>query len=106
MWSESLLRRFGQILVFRVCARTGSVSIQTDRIPTSTHLRRGLYFEEQGKVRKVDVKNLGVIERKDLMERLVKIAKEDNGKFLLKIKKRIDRVGIDLPTVEVRFEQL
>ncbi|KAL8456663.1 hypothetical protein ACS0TY_034778 [Phlomoides rotata] len=40
------------------------------------------------------------------MERLVKIAQEDNGKFLLKIKERIDRVGIDLPTVEVRFEQL
>ncbi|KAL8484024.1 hypothetical protein ACS0TY_026644 [Phlomoides rotata] len=40
------------------------------------------------------------------MERLVKIAQEDNGKFLLNIKERIDKVGIDLPTVEVRFEQL
>ncbi|KAG5055430.1 hypothetical protein JHK85_007940 [Glycine max] len=29
---------------------------------------------------------------------------EDNEKFLLKLKERIDRVGIDLPTIEVRFE--
>ncbi|CAL5371423.1 unnamed protein product [Camellia sinensis] len=42
----------------------------------------------------------------DSPPRLVKIAEDDNEKFLLKLKKRIDRVGIDLPTIEVRFEHL
>ncbi|KAL7187496.1 hypothetical protein ACSBR1_037555 [Camellia fascicularis] len=42
----------------------------------------------------------------NLLERLVKIAEDDNEKFLLKLKKRIDRVRIDLPTIEVRFEHL
>ncbi|RVW28976.1 Pleiotropic drug resistance protein 1 [Vitis vinifera] len=35
-----------------------------------------------------------------------KIAEEDNEKFLLKLKNRIDRVGIDVPEIEVRFEHL
>ncbi|CAL5422925.1 unnamed protein product [Camellia sinensis] len=42
----------------------------------------------------------------DSPPRLVKIAEDDNEKFLLKLKKRIDRVGIDLPTIEVQFEHL
>ncbi|KAL7166195.1 hypothetical protein ACSBR2_036973 [Camellia fascicularis] len=42
----------------------------------------------------------------NLLERLVKIAEDDNEKFLLKLKKRIDRVRIDLATIEVRFEHL
>nr|GLL29844.1 pleiotropic drug resistance protein 1-like [Ipomoea trifida] len=43
---------------------------------------------------------------KNLLERLVKVVEEDNEKFLLKLKQRIDRVDIDLPTIEVRFEHL
>ncbi|KAI3468295.1 hypothetical protein Pfo_024958 [Paulownia fortunei] len=77
-----------------------------ERLPTYIRIRRGIYSEQEGQSREVDVKNLGLIERKKLLERLLKIAQEDNEKFLLKIKERIDRVGIDLPTIEVRFEQL
>ncbi|RVW28719.1 Pleiotropic drug resistance protein 1 [Vitis vinifera] len=51
-------------------------------------------------------RNSGEEEKKNLVERLVKIAEEDNEKFLLKLRNRIDRVGIDLPEIEVRFEHL
>ncbi|KAI7990777.1 Pleiotropic drug resistance protein 1 [Camellia lanceoleosa] len=70
-----------------------------------THLledSRGILTEEQGHTREIDIKKLGVIERKNLLERLVKIAEDDNEKFLLNLKKRIDRVRIDLPTIEVQ----
>uniref|UniRef100_A0A0E0JL12 ABC transporter domain-containing protein n=1 Tax=Oryza punctata TaxID=4537 RepID=A0A0E0JL12_ORYPU len=54
----------------------------------------------------VDVHGLGPRERRALIERLVRVADEDNEKFLLKLKDRVDRVGIDMPTIEVRFEHL
>ncbi|KAL7187490.1 hypothetical protein ACSBR1_037549 [Camellia fascicularis] len=77
-----------------------------EKLPTYRRIQRGILTEEQGHAREIDIKNLGVMERKNLLERLVKIAEDDNEKFLLKLKKRIDRVGIDLPTIEVRFEHL
>ncbi|GAU19345.1 hypothetical protein TSUD_336320 [Trifolium subterraneum] len=80
------------------------VAIQN--LPTFARLRKGLLTSLQGEATEVDIENLGLQERKDLLERLVRLAEEDNEKFLLKLKKRIDRVGIDLPTIEVRFEHL
>ncbi|KAI7987449.1 Pleiotropic drug resistance protein 1 [Camellia lanceoleosa] len=77
-----------------------------EKLPTYRRIQRGILTEEQGHAREIDIKSLGVMERKNLLERLVKIAEDDNEKFLLKLKKRIDRVGIDLPTIEVRFEHL
>ncbi|CAL5435370.1 unnamed protein product [Camellia sinensis] len=93
-----------------------------EKLPTFVRIQRGILTEEGGKPREIDIKKLGVIERKNLLERLVKIAEDDNEKFLLKLKKRIDRitepwktnpntllvkkVGVDLPTIEVRFKHL
>ncbi|XP_028063192.1 pleiotropic drug resistance protein 1-like [Camellia sinensis] len=77
-----------------------------EKLPTYQRIQRGILTEEQGHAREIDIKKLGVIERKNLLERLVKIAEDDNEKFLLKLKKRIDRVRIDLPTIEVWFEHL
>ncbi|CAN6326158.1 unnamed protein product, partial [Urochloa humidicola] len=56
--------------------------------------------------RVVDVRGLGPHERRTLLERLVRVAEEDNERFLLKLKDRVERVGLDLPTIEVRFEHL
>ncbi|KGN58035.1 hypothetical protein Csa_010583 [Cucumis sativus] len=56
--------------------------------------------------KEVDVRKLGVSDRQDFIDRIFKVAEEDNEKFLRKQKNRIDRVGIRLPTVEVRFEHL
>ncbi|KAL0291437.1 UNVERIFIED_CONTAM: Pleiotropic drug resistance protein 1 [Sesamum radiatum] len=77
-----------------------------EKLPTFDRLRKGLLLGSRGAANEVDVDDLGFQERRDLLERLVRVAEEDNEKFLLKRKKRIDRVGIELPRIEVRFEHL
>ncbi|XP_012076642.1 pleiotropic drug resistance protein 1 [Jatropha curcas] len=72
-----------------------------ERLPTYLRIRRAIFNQKE-----LDVNSLGVIERKNLLERLVKFAEEDNEKFLLKLRDRIERVGLDMPTIEVRFEHL
>ncbi|KAL6648815.1 hypothetical protein ACP70R_013039 [Stipagrostis hirtigluma subsp. patula] len=53
----------------------------------------------------VDVRYLGPADRRALLERLV--AGDDTGNgLLLRMKNRLDRVGMDVPMVEVRFERL
>ncbi|KAK4765391.1 hypothetical protein SAY86_026481 [Trapa natans] len=54
----------------------------------------------------VDVTKMDFAERQKFIDRIFKVAEEDNQKFLEKFRNRIDRVGIKLPTVEVRFENL
>ncbi|CAL2280417.1 unnamed protein product [Prunus armeniaca] len=54
----------------------------------------------------VDVKLLDLQEKKVLLERLVGAVEEGQESFLLRLKNRIDRVGISFPTIEVRFEHL
>ncbi|WCJ30203.1 ABC transporter G family member 36 [Euphorbia peplus] len=77
-----------------------------EKLPTYLRVRRGILSGEEGRFTEIDIKNLGFIERRDLLDRLVKIAEEDNENFLMKLKDRIDKVGIRLPTIEVRFEHL
>ncbi|KAL7162378.1 hypothetical protein ACSBR2_042793 [Camellia fascicularis] len=77
-----------------------------EKLPTFDRLKKGLLKESLGVANEVDVQNLGFQERKDLIERLVSIADDDNEKFLLKLKNRIDRVGIEMPRIEVKFERL
>ncbi|PPD98815.1 hypothetical protein GOBAR_DD04152 [Gossypium barbadense] len=77
-----------------------------EKLPTYLRVRRGIFTEGEGQSREIDIKNLGFIERRNLLERLVRIAEDDNERFLLKLKQRIDRVGLDMPTIEVRFEHL
>ncbi|KAK9938207.1 hypothetical protein M0R45_014960 [Rubus argutus] len=49
---------------------------------------------------------LDVADRQDFIDRIFKNTEEDNYKFLNKFRSRIDKVGITLPTVEVRFDHL
>ncbi|XP_058004743.1 pleiotropic drug resistance protein 1-like isoform X2 [Hevea brasiliensis] len=77
-----------------------------ERLPTYSRLKKGILTTSEGGATEVNVQNLGPKERQYLLENLVKVAEEDNEKFLLKLKNRIDRVGIKLPTIEVRFEHL
>ncbi|XP_010545667.1 PREDICTED: ABC transporter G family member 29 [Tarenaya hassleriana] len=86
-----------------------------ERLPTYSRLRTTIMqpFMERnsnnlhanhGKV--VDVAKLGVDDRQKFIDTIFKVAEEDNEKFLKKFRKRIDQVGIKLPTVEVRYENL
>ncbi|XP_022634879.1 pleiotropic drug resistance protein 1-like [Vigna radiata var. radiata] len=76
------------------------------KLPTISRMRKALLTSSEGRVDEIDVHKLGLQERRVLLERLVRTAQEDNEKFLLKLRERIDRVGIELPAIEVRFENL
>ncbi|GAB4850286.1 transcription factor [Ancistrocladus abbreviatus] len=56
--------------------------------------------------KEVDVRKLDMNERIQFIDRLFEVAEEDNEKFFKKFRDRIDKVGIQLPIVEVRFEHL
>ncbi|KAK4269319.1 hypothetical protein QN277_022491 [Acacia crassicarpa] len=85
-----------------------------EKLPTYDRLRTSIlqnFVEQQGQPHGgskevVDVRKLNMNERQQIIDRIFKVAEEDNEKFLKKFRARIDRVGITLPTVEVRFENL
>ncbi|KAK4798053.1 hypothetical protein SAY86_030379 [Trapa natans] len=77
-----------------------------EKLPTFDRLRKGILTASHGAGNEIDIQSLGFKERRTIIERLVKVAEEDNERFLLKLKDRIERVGIDMPTIEVRYERL
>ncbi|XP_010532150.1 PREDICTED: ABC transporter G family member 40-like isoform X2 [Tarenaya hassleriana] len=78
-----------------------------ERLPTVDRLRKGILTASHGGgVSEVDIHNLGFQEKKKLLERLMKAGDEDHQKLLQKLRDRIDSVGIEVPTIEVRFEHL
>jgi hypothetical protein len=83
-----------------------------ERLPTHSRVRTAIFSssaderEEAPLYKEVDVRRLGVGERQEFIERVFRVAEEDNQRFLQKLRNRIDRVGIELPTVEVRFDHL
>ena len=48
-----------------------------EKLPTYSRIRRGLLLEEEGQSREVDTTKLDLIERRNLLDRLVKIVDED-----------------------------
>ncbi|KAK6264133.1 hypothetical protein SCA6_019567, partial [Theobroma cacao] len=56
--------------------------------------------------REVDVRKLEMDDRQKFINAVFKVAEEDNEKFLKRFRNRVDKVGIQLPTVEVTFEHL
>jgi hypothetical protein len=62
------------------------------KLPTFERLRKGLITSLQGETTEIDIANLGSQERRDLLERLVRLAEDDNEKFLLKLKDRFERL--------------
>uniref|UniRef100_A0A2N9HXZ1 ABC transporter domain-containing protein n=1 Tax=Fagus sylvatica TaxID=28930 RepID=A0A2N9HXZ1_FAGSY len=77
-----------------------------EKLPTFKRLKKGLLTTPEGEASEIDIHKLGLQERKILIDRLLKVPEEDNEKFLFQLKNRIERVGIDIPTIEVRFEHL
>lgn len=61
------------------------------KLPTISRMRKALLTSSEGRVDEIDVHKLGLQERRVLLERLVRTAQEDNEKFLLKLRERIDR---------------
>lgn len=67
-----------------------------EKLPTYDRLRKGVLTAAEGNLKEVDVKKLGYQEKKILLDRLVKVAEDDNEKFLLKLKNRIQQYDYDL----------
>lgn len=81
-----------------------------ERLPTYDRLRKGMLKQvlDTGRVvhNEVDVTNLGMQDKKQLMESILKVAEEDNERFLRRLRDRTDRVGIEIPKIEIRYEHL
>ncbi|KAL3523635.1 hypothetical protein ACH5RR_016469 [Cinchona calisaya] len=81
-----------------------------ERLPTYDRLRKGMLTQvlDNGRVvhEEVDVAHLGIDDKKNLMDSILKVVEEDNERFLMRLRDRTDRVGIDIPKVEIRYENL
>ncbi|KAH9670318.1 ABC transporter G family member 37 [Citrus sinensis] len=86
---------------------------EIERLPTYDRLKASLFdvnshgnlVDNQGKL-VIDVTKLGALERHVFIEKLIKHIEHDNLQLLRKIRKRVDKVGIKLPTIEVRYKNL
>ncbi|KAL5155497.1 ABC transporter G family member 39 [Glycine soja] len=81
-----------------------------DRLPTFERMRKGVlkHVLDDGHVMldEVDVSNLCLHDKKLLIDSILKIVEEDNEKFLRRLRNRVDRVGIEIPKIEVRCKNL
>ncbi|KAL8171785.1 hypothetical protein V2J09_023589 [Rumex salicifolius] len=82
---------------------------ELQRLPTYQRSRAFLFDDEdadsKGK-RVIDVSQLGSLDRHLFVERLLKQIEVDNFRLLQKLRKRIDKAGIKLPSIEVRYNNL
>lgn len=66
-----------------------------ERLPTYDRLRKGILKQvlDNGKVvhQEVDVSNLGMQNKKQLMESILRVVEDDNEKFLQRLRDRTDR---------------
>ncbi|KAG8371192.1 hypothetical protein BUALT_Bualt13G0061400 [Buddleja alternifolia] len=81
-----------------------------ERLPTYDRMRKGMLQQVMSNGRvvrtEVDVANLGAQDKKILMESILKVVEDDNERFLQRLRNRTDRVGIEIPKIEVRFQNL
>ncbi|KAK8352900.1 hypothetical protein V6Z11_A05G123100 [Gossypium hirsutum] len=81
-----------------------------ERLPMYDRLRKSMIRNvgDNGKVvlHEVDVTKLGQQNKKQLLDSILKVVEQDNETFLRKLRDRTDRVGIEIPKIEVRFEHL
>ncbi|XP_034688607.1 pleiotropic drug resistance protein 2-like [Vitis riparia] len=81
-----------------------------ERLPTYDRMRKGMLKQVMSNGRivqnEVDVTHLGAQDKKQLMESILKVVEDDNERFLRSVRDRTDRVGIEIPKIEVRFQDL
>ncbi|KAJ4832176.1 hypothetical protein Tsubulata_008993 [Turnera subulata] len=81
-----------------------------ERLPTYDRIRKSVVKKvlSNGRVVQelIDVRKLGNQEKKLLVDKILKVVEEDNEKFLMRLRNRIDRVGVEIPTIEVRYQNL
>ncbi|KAJ8557586.1 hypothetical protein K7X08_003211 [Anisodus acutangulus] len=76
-----------------------------ERLSTYDRLRKGILRQtlDDGETNyhEVDLVHLGLQDRKQLLESILKLVEEDNKMFLRRLRDRTDRVGIETPKIEV-----
>ncbi|GLJ30773.1 hypothetical protein SUGI_0610320 [Cryptomeria japonica] len=81
-----------------------------EKLPTYDRLRKSVLSEVAAtgsfKYQNVDVTTLSTETRRKFIQRVLQVAEVDNEHFISKFIERIERVGIQLPTIEVRFDHL
>ncbi|KAF3486599.1 hypothetical protein F2Q69_00056681 [Brassica cretica] len=82
-----------------------------ERLPTFERITTALFWsrDKQGRRnerRVMDVSKLEDLDRHLFIDELIRHVEDDNLRLLQKIKNRIDQVGLELPTIEVRFSDL
>ncbi|XP_042478937.1 pleiotropic drug resistance protein 3-like isoform X4 [Macadamia integrifolia] len=87
-----------------------------ERLPTNQRLRLSLFDDSSNGEREsngdgkgkrvVDVTKLRAIDRHAIIDKLIKHIENDNLRLLQKLRNRIDKVGVKVPTVEVRYKNL
>ncbi|KAL6905801.1 hypothetical protein ACP4OV_003402 [Aristida adscensionis] len=78
----------------------------SDRLHTSllaARLRRGADHQGDAAAEVVDVRRLGAAERRVVVDALVADIRRDNLRLLRRQRRRMDRVGVRPPTVDVRW---
>ncbi|KAG0571017.1 hypothetical protein KC19_6G205500 [Ceratodon purpureus] len=78
-----------------------------ERLPTYDRVRTSVFHDAStGSVKQVDVRELTPLETTELVNKLMAEAQDESNLLLQKMRKRLDKVGIELPTIEVRYENL
>eukprot|EP00253_Pinus_taeda_P012447 PITA_12447 len=87
-----------------------------ERLPTNERVRNSILNDVviaaagsshiHNHLQQIDVANIPLETRKKLVKRLVGVTDQDNEHFLQKLHQRLQRVGIILPEIEIRFEKL
>ncbi|KAE8721551.1 hypothetical protein F3Y22_tig00015498pilonHSYRG00024 [Hibiscus syriacus] len=81
-----------------------------ERLPTNDRIRQAMlkHALDEGKIgyEQVDITNLDMNDKKNLMESILRVVEDDNERFLSRLRERTNRVGIDVPKIEVRFQHL
>ncbi|TVU38824.1 hypothetical protein EJB05_12216, partial [Eragrostis curvula] len=84
-----------------------------EKLPTYDRMRRGIIRQAVGEdgnkgvvVDEVDLAKLDPRAGRELMERVFKAVEDDNERVLRRFRDRLDLVGIELPQIEVRYENL
>jgi ABC-type multidrug transport system ATPase subunit len=78
-----------------------------ERLPTYDRVRTSVVHDQDtGSVKQIDVRQMSPLETSELLDKLMAQAQDETNTLLLKMRKRLDKVGIELPTIEVRYENL
>ncbi|KAL3532403.1 hypothetical protein ACH5RR_005924 [Cinchona calisaya] len=77
-----------------------------ERLPTFNRVRKGIFRNMVGDRMEIDVDKLQVQERKVVLDRLVNSVDDDWEKFFNRMRRRFDRVDLEFPKIEVRFQHL